>query len=222
MPRRIEARKGRILRRIYDRLCEVYGPQHWWPAETPFEVMVGTILVQNTNWANVEKAIQALKDRKCLSLNALRALSENELAGLIRPAGTFRVKARRLRNLLDLIAGWGSVTRMARAPLDVLRRKLLDVNGVGPETADSILLYARQKPVFVVDAYTRRLLDRHGFPEGRAGYDDIQALFMRHCPRDVRVYNEYHALIVRLGKDFKGLDAVRRKEYPLKAAHFFL
>jgi endonuclease-3 related protein len=186
--------------------------------------MVGAILVQNTNWMNVEKAIRALKDRRLLSVNRLLALSENDLAELIRPAGYFRVKSRRLRNFLNFLAVryGGDVRGMARQSLEMLRIELLAVNGIGPETADSILLYALKKPAFVVDAYTRRLFVRHGFSEGRADYHDVQALFTRHLPQDVRLYNEYHALIVRLGKDHKGADADCRKDYPLEERIFFL
>jgi len=209
---------------IFETLLKTYGPQDWWPAETPFEVMVGAILVQNTNWTNVERAITALKARKLLDLGRLRALSDSELADLIRPAGYFRVKARRLRNLLDFLASacGGNIRRMADFPVEVLRQQLLSVNGIGPETADSILLYALDKPVFVVDAYTRRLLNRHGFPEAASDYQKIQSLFTTHLAPDARLFNEYHALIVRLGKDFKGAAAADEKTYPLRGTKFFL
>jgi endonuclease-3 related protein len=220
----MDSRKGRIIRAIYARLLEVYGPQHWWPAETPFEVIVGAILVQNTNWGNVEKAISMLMTRKVLSCEKLLALSSDDLAQLVRPAGYFRVKERRLRNALQFMARRyrGSTARMARRPLMDMRQELLAVNGIGPETADSILLYALHKPVFVVDAYTRRLLSRHGFPEGTADYANIQALFMRHLPLEEKIFNEYHALIVRLGKDFKGGETVGRNDYSLQNKNLFL
>ncbi len=219
-----EFNRGRIIRAMYDRLLAVYGPQSWWPARTAIEVMVGAVLVQNTNWANVERAIRSLNGRGLLNFQRLHVLPEHELAELIRPAGYFRVKARRLRNLLDFLAGecGGDIKRLARKPVEPLRKALLGVNGIGPETADSILLYALHKPVFVVDAYSRRLLKRHGFSEWDADYGDVQSLFMAHLPREEKIYNEYHALIVRLGKDYKNEKSVREGPYPLEDSFFFL
>jgi endonuclease-3 related protein len=193
-----------ILDEIYGRLLEKFGPQHWWPGESPFEVMVGAILTQNTNWGNVERAIQNLKAHKMLSPAALHKISAAELAPLIRPAGYFNVKARRLKNFIEFLFEkyGGNLKKMAGEPWPQLRHKLLDVNGVGPETADSILLYAFEKPVFVVDAYTRRMLYRHNLIGKDADYHAIQELFMVHLDHDVAIFNEYHALIVRLGKDY--------------------
>lgn len=193
----------RRLMEIYRRLYAHFGPQHWWPGETPFEVVVGAVLTQNTNWQNVERAIANLKAAGLLSLEALRGLSLEELARLIRPAGYFNLKARRLRSLLDLIAGelGGRLERLWEPPLERSRERLLSVWGVGPETADSILLYAGGQPVFVIDAYTFRILGRHGLARQGMDYHQLQALFMDHLPRDPALYNEYHALLVRLGKE---------------------
>ena len=193
-----------LLARIYDRLWAKFGPQSWWPAETPFEVIVGAILTQNTNWGNVEKALINLKKHRILSPPRLRSIPIARLATLIRPAGYFNVKARRLKNFIGFLFRefGGDLAAMRRESLETLRIKLLQVNGIGPETANSILLYAFEKPVFVVDAYTRRLLYRHGMIPPGAGYEDIQKLFHANLETDGKVFNEYHALLVRLGKDF--------------------
>lgn len=221
--RRID-RKEKVLLSIYHRLLDVYGPQGWWPARTPFEVMVGAILVQNTNWTNVEKVIADLRRRRLLSLPSLDRLPGRELSALIKPAGYFNIKAKRLKSFLTFFKQkyGGSIVRMKARPLAGLREELLDVYGVGPETADSILLYALGKPVFVVDTYTRRLLLRHGFPEGNGTYDEVQGLFMRHLPCKVHIYKEYHALIVRLGKSFKSPADAQRPDYPLNDIKFFI
>ena len=181
-----------------------YGPLHWWPGETPFEVMVGAILTQNTVWTNVEKAILNLKKAKVLEPHKLLRLSDAKLAQLIRPAGYFRVKTKRLKNFLKFLVEEcnGDITKLKRQPLKVLRHKLLAVNGVGPETADSILLYALDKPVFVIDAYTKRILSRHYLAKKEATYEDLQQFFMDHLKPDVAYYNEYHAQFVNIGKDF--------------------
>ena len=197
-------RVDRIFVLMYRRLLECFGPQHWWPAETRFEVIIGAVLTQNTNWGNVEKAIERMRSAGCLEPAVLRELPEDRLAFLIKPAGYFNIKARRLKNFIRFFFSEynGSVSEMKKERVDILRRKLLNVNGIGPETADSILLYALDKPIFVVDAYTRRLLLRHGIISSDASYDDIQKVFMLHLDRSVRMFNEYHALIVRLGKDY--------------------
>lgn len=185
-------------------LYKKFGPQHWWPGDTPFEVAVGAILTQNTNWSNVEKAITNLKKARALSAAAMSRLSHEELAALIKPAGYFNVKAKRLRSFLDFLNSEysGSISSMKKADAVVLRHQLLGVNGIGPETADSILLYALDKPVFVIDAYTKRILSRHGIMEADADYNQYQQLFHASFENDTRLFNEYHALIVRLGKDF--------------------
>jgi len=181
-----------------------FGPRGWWPGQTPFEVMVGAVLTQNTNWKNVERAIGNLKEADALSPEAMLAMSPARLASLIKPAGYFRVKAKRLRNFLKYFVESydGSARRMARRELAELRPELLAVNGVGPETADSILLYALKKPIFVIDAYTKRILSRHGLCAEEDAYDELQELFMDRLAEDVPLYNEYHALIVETGKDF--------------------
>ncbi len=188
---------------LYEALYRRWGPQGWWPAKTPFETVVGAILTQNTAWTNVERAIANLRSADALSPDALRALPPERLAELIRPAGYFNVKARRLRAFLDrLFAEFGgSLDRLFKVPTDSLRRLLLSIHGIGPETADSILLYAAERPVFVADAYTRRALVRHGWAAPDASYDALTQFFSRRLPRDTALFNEYHALIVQLGKE---------------------
>lgn len=191
--------------RPHDLLLARHGPQHWWPGETPFEVMVGAVLTQNTAWGNVEKAIARLKAADALACPAMLALADHELAELIRPAGYFNVKAKRLKALCAFLAERGvadAPERLAgQGSLPELRRDLLAVHGIGEETADSILLYALGLPSFVVDAYTRRTFGRLGLLAGSERYGEIQRRFEARLPRDVRLYNEYHALIVRLGKE---------------------
>jgi endonuclease-3 related protein len=192
------------LSKAYEQLYESFGPQHWWPGESPFEVLIGAVLVQNTSWRNVERAIANLREANPMEPRALYAIEERELAELIRPAGYFQVKARRLRNLLKLINEQynGSLEAMLRVDLVTLREELLGVNGIGPETADAILLYAADKPTFVVDTYTHRILARHGWIGYEAGYDEIKDYFESSLSQDVKLYNEYHALLVRVGKDY--------------------
>jgi len=199
----IKATKA-TLTTVYERLLKDFGPQKWWPAQTRFEVIVGAILTQNTNWTNVEKALIKLKDKKVLSPRALKDISAQKLAYLIKPAGYFNVKARRLKNFINFLFEEydGDLKKMARKDSVLLRRQLLDVNGIGPETADSILLYAFDRPVFVVDAYTKRILYRHNMVDQKADYHEIQDIFMNTLEHDVKLFNEYHALIVRLGKDY--------------------
>jgi len=189
------------LQEVYDRLLAAFGPQHWWPGESPFEVMVGAVLVQNTAWKNVEKAINTLKDEDLLEPHALYRVPVEELEEWIRPAGYYRIKARRLRNLLQfLITRYhGSLEAMFRNDVPTLREELLSVNGIGPETADSILLYAGGLPTFVIDTYTHRVLARHGWIGFDADYYELQDHFDSALPKDAALYNEYHALLVRLG-----------------------
>ncbi len=198
-------RHSKPLKRIFETLYRFYGPQGWWPADTKFEVIVGAILTQNTAWANVEKAISNLKAANALSSNRLfRDLSTRKIASLIRPAGYYNVKALRLKHftrfLQDKYAG--SLTALSRRKTGGLRKELLAVNGIGPETCDSILLYAFARPVFVIDAYTRRVFSRHKFFKEDIGYDDAQRFFMANLPKERALFNEFHALIVRLAKDF--------------------
>jgi endonuclease-3 related protein len=190
------------LRVIYSKLHSCFGPQYWWPGETPFEVAVGAILTQNTNWGNVEKAIGNIRSAGALYARPLCEMPVGKLAGLIRPAGYFNIKAKRLKNFIALLTGvyGGSMKRMAKGELPVLRKQLLGVNGIGPETADSILLYALEKPVFVVDAYTKRVLSRHNIMQHDEPYEAFQELFHAHLPKDVGLFNEYHALFVRVAK----------------------
>ncbi|MCZ6602117.1 MAG: endonuclease III domain-containing protein [Planctomycetota bacterium] len=208
MRRRAPRRSRRVTRSdldtIYRKLSSHFGPMNWWPGDTPFEMIVGAILTQNTAWRNVVLAIRNLKEARALSPRALRGLSEAKVARLIRPSGYFRVKARRLRSFIDFLyeRHQGSLARMFRRPLPQLREELLGVSGIGPETADSILLYAGGMPSFVVDAYTRRVFGRHYFLGEDASYEETKSLFEENLPVDVPLFNEYHALIVNLGKDF--------------------
>lgn len=192
------------LEHLYRIIYEHFGPQGWWPGESPFEVVVGAILTQNTNWKNVEKAITNLRDAGLLSLPALLELPQALLAEYIRPAGYYNVKAGRLRNLLTLIEEQydGSLEALLALPLEVLREQLLGVKGIGPETADSIALYAAGKPIFVVDTYTHRILLRHNLIDEDTDYHALQELFMDSLPVDVGLYGEFHALLVRTGNQF--------------------
>ncbi len=194
---------SRELRAIYRTLFKAYGPQHWWPGDTAFEVMVGAVLTQNTSWSNVERAIANLKRERLLTHFRLYGISTRRLASHIRPSGYFNIKARRLKNLIEFVqnAYGGSLRKMFAEDPSVLRQKLLGVNGIGHETADSILLYAGGKPFFVVDAYTKRVFNRHGFIAADAPYHTVQKLFMENLGKNLVLYNEYHALIVRVGKE---------------------
>ncbi|MCX6357039.1 MAG: endonuclease III domain-containing protein [Candidatus Aureabacteria bacterium] len=185
-------------------LLDAFGPQGWWPAETPCEVIVGAILTQNTAWANVERAIVNLKQARLLSIAGLRRIPRHALARFIKPSGYFNQKAIKLKAFIAFLDReyHGSLKMMAREGTPALRQKLLGVHGIGPETADSILLDAFGRPVFVVDAYTVRIVTRHGFMRGGAKYHEVQEFFMERLPRRAKLYNEYHALIVRLGKEW--------------------
>jgi endonuclease-3 related protein len=207
-----------VLGDYYDALFRAHGAQNWWPARSRFEVIVGSILTQNTSWTNVERAIVALRREKLLSVRALEEISEGVLAELIRSSGYFRQKARKLKAFVHFLRTnyQGSLDKMFRAPTAVLREQLLSVHGIGPETADSILLYAGNHPVFVVDAYTRRLLQRHGHADERDTYEEIRELFQRSLPADARLFNEYHALIVHTGKHFCRTKEPRCSECPLQ------
>ena len=186
-----------LLMELFDTLLKRYGALHWWPADTPFEVCVGAILTQNTNWLNVEKAIVNLKREGLLSVDALFDIDQERLAELIRPSGFFNVKSARLKGFVGwLLERYGSLDAMFSVEWRVLREELVAVRGIGPETCDSILLYAGEKPSFVVDAYTRRLLSRLGLVREEDDYHQVRALFMELLPPDVQLFNEYHALIV--------------------------
>jgi endonuclease III related protein len=192
------------LGEYYETLYNALGPQHWWPARTAFEVIVGAILTQSTAWTNVERAITNLKREKMLTPSALERIPAGRLAQLVRPSGYFRQKARKLKAFVRFLRQTygGSLARMFRAPTPELREKLLAVHGIGPETADSILLYAGGHAVFVVDAYTKRVLQRHGWAEARTKYEEMQTLFEKQVPRDAQRFNEFHALLVQVGKNW--------------------
>lgn len=194
------------IKKIYQVLYNYYGPQHWWPGESPFEIMVGAVLTQNTSWQNVKKAINNIKTRNLLYPQKLFKIPLHRLAQIIKPCGFYKLKARRLKNLLRfLMENYnGDVALLSNRNLKTaeLREKLLEIKGIGPETADSILLYALNRPVFVVDAYTRRVFSRHNFFSEDEKYSTIQQLFTENLPVAVQIYNEYHALIVQLAKEF--------------------
>jgi len=206
-----------ILLDIYNTLYKSFGPQRWWPGETPFEVAVGAILTQNTNWGNVEKAINNLKKHKVLNARLLLGMPHERLAALIKPAGYFNVKTKRLKEFLSFLVNHykGGMERMKTGDVHALRHDLLNVKGIGPETADSILLYALEKPVFVIDAYTKRVLSRHKIVPEDATYHELQDLFHNNLPADVRLFNEYHALFVMVGKHYCK-PKPRCEECPLK------
>jgi endonuclease-3 related protein len=192
-----------LLEELYRIMLSSFGPQGWWPGETSFEVALGAILTQNTNWANVARVIAGLKEAGLLAPGALRSLPEEELARRLRSAGYFNLKARRVRNFLNFLEGFqDSMEVLAQGDLENLRPALLKVKGIGPETADSILLYALHHPTFVVDAYTFRILSRHGLVDGPGSYEDLRQFFMDRVPPEVSRYQEYHALLVRVGKEF--------------------
>ncbi|MCK4910272.1 MAG: hypothetical protein KAR83_01455 [Thermodesulfovibrionales bacterium] len=203
---------------MYERLLESFGPQHWWPGDTPFEVAVGAVLTQNTNWGNVELAIGNLKRARKLGAKSIHTMNKVELASLIRPAGYFNVKTKRLKNFTGfLLSGYGgSMIRLARKGLSELRHELLQVNGIGPETADSIILYALEKPVFVIDAYTRRVLSRHGVMEAGEDYESFRRLFEENLEHDTQMFNEFHALFVAVGKHYCRPKNPRCSECPIK------
>ena len=194
--------KSEILMTIYRKLFQTYGPRHWWPGESSFEVMVGAILTQNTSWRNVEKAILKLKEKGVLNPRGIHCLKKPQLASLIKSSGYYRIKADRLKSFVDFLFKEydGDLKKMGRMRLEGLRGKLLQVNGIGPETADSILLYGLKKPIFVIDTYTKRILSRHGIISEKAAYEEVQKLFMNHLSLDEKLFNEYHALLVHLGK----------------------
>lgn len=193
------------LQWLNDRLHDHYGPQQWWPADTPFEVMVGAILTQNTAWTNVEKAVANLKANRALSPKTIAEAPHNTLAEWIRPSGYFNIKARRLKNLCSWLLEPGRAEQLEQLPTEPLRQALLSVNGVGPETADDIVLYAYHRPVFVIDAYTRRLFSRLDLIHGDEGYEVLREFVEEtfgRTKKQVRLYNELHALIVAHAKDF--------------------
>jgi len=203
-------REDKLFLKIFKYLYKFYGPQDWWPAKTKLEVIIGAILTQNTAWSNVEKAIKNLKKYNLISADKLYKIKVDKLAQLIKPSGYYNIKAVRVKNFINFLFGQyqGSLHKMFREKDGVLRDRLLSVKGLGPETVDSILLYAADKPIFVVDAYTKRIFSRHHLVNRNDSYQDIQNKFMRCLKHDPYLFGEYHALIVELGKN-----ACRKKPY---------
>ena len=191
----------RTARSLHDRLLERYGGQGWWPADTPFEVVVGAVLTQNAAWTNVEYALANLRAAGALTPGGILALSPRKLGTLIRPSGYYNVKAKRLQSVCRFVRDHGGVEALAQWGTHELREALLAVHGIGRETADDILLYGFHRPVFVIDAYTRRIFSRLGHFDGGEGYEALRAAFERALPEDPELYKEYHALIVRHAKE---------------------
>lgn len=194
---------GIRLQNIYDKLLIYYGNQDWWPADSRLECALGAILTQNTSWKNVEKAIKNIKSQMDITIENLTLISTNELSELIKPSGFYKQKAARVKRLINFINEYygGEIENMKHEDCSTIRRRLLTINGIGPETADCILLYALDKPVFVIDRYTYRLLYRHGLVEKETNYTEMQKIFMDSVERETEVYGEYHALIVAVGKN---------------------
>ena len=205
------------LMRYFAAMSGTLGPMHWWPARTPFEVIAGAILTQNTSWGNVERAIANLRSARMLTPSSIAAARTSRLAALVRPSGYFRQKAVKLKAFVRFLQReyGGSLKRMFNTPTGELREKLLSVHGIGPETADSILLYAGNHPVFVVDAYTHRIFARHGITGGKPDYEHVRALFEAALPRDAQLLNEFHALVVNTGKNWCRKSKPRCAECPL-------
>ena len=217
-----QAAQGRAsLQKIYEILNGYFGNLRWWPGDSPFEVIVGAILTQNTAWKNVEAALDQLKARDLLHPERLLHIADTHLADLIRPAGYYRVKTKRLKAFLNFLNQeyQDNLDALFAEDLWILRNKLLSVHGVGEETADSILLYGGGKPVFVIDAYTRRILQRHGIIADNARYADIQALFMTSMPPSAPLFNQYHALLVNTGKQFCRKKNPKCNLCPLQSSH---
>lgn len=211
------------LREAYVLMRARFGHQHWWPAETPFEVCVGAILVQNTNWINTERAIKQLKARQLLEPRQLYALPEAELAELIRPSGSYQVKAKRLRNFLHVLVDVfeADLGKLFAGDMSVVRKRLLDIHGIGPETADCMLLYAGGHASFVIDAYTRRIFQRHGWYSDKTSYDDLKELCEQHLQKtdqaeEMDYWQDYHAQLVQIGKTYCRSQKPKCEECPLK------
>jgi endonuclease-3 related protein len=209
---------GELLR-YYEAMSKALGPMHWWPAQTPFEVIVGAILTQSTAWGNVERAIANLRAARLLTPSTMLGISTPRLAALVRPSGYFRQKAKKLKAFVRFLQdGYGgSLQRLFLTPTLELREKLLSVHGIGPETADSILLYAGNHPVFVVDAYTHRIFGRHGITDGKPDYERVRALIETSIPTKPELFNEFHALIVNIGKNWCRKSTPRCEECPLRS-----
>lgn len=206
------------IKEAYERLYAHFGPQHWWPGESAFEVIVGAILTQNTAWTNVEKAIANLKHAELIDPTRMQRARVARIAQLVRPSGYYNLKARKLKAFVDFLLERyrGSLKRLFRTPAAQLRAELLDVYGIGPETADSIILYAANQPVFVIDAYTRRIAARLGWARAGAAYDELQELFTARLARDAHLFGEYHALLIALGKEYCRKRETRCELCPLR------
>lgn len=194
------AHQGAPFQQIYRMLDDAHGPQYWWPGDTPFEVMVGAILTQNTAWTNVERAVHNLQRSGLLTPQAIIEVERGQLAQQVRPSGYFNVKSERLVNFCEWLLAQGGESTLSKWPTDKLRNGLLGIKGIGPETADDILLYAFHRPVFVIDAYTRRIFSRLGLLEAKAGYESLRHRFESALGHDAALFNQYHALIVRHAK----------------------
>jgi len=214
---RADSTSGPTLMRYFMAMSQALGPMQWWPAKTPFEVIVGAILTQNTSWTNVERAIANLRSAQMLTPSTITSARLSKLALLVRPSGYFRQKAKKLKAFVRFLQReyGGSLKRMFDTPTEILRGKLLSVHGIGPETADSILLYAGNHPVFVVDAYTHRIFGRHGITDGKPQYERVRALLEAALPRDSQLFNEFHALVVNTGKNWCRKKEPRCAECPL-------
>jgi len=192
-----------MLQQIYQKLYDHFGPQNWWPAETPFEVIIGAILTQNTTWSNVEKAIENLEKQGLIGPEKLHKIENKDLEKLIISSGYYRQKTKKIKNFTSFL--WekydGKLKKLLELPSSRLREELLSIKGIGKETADSIILYAADKPVFVIDNYTKRVLSRVGITQEK-NYDKLQELFHDKLPQDTQLFNEFHALLVNLGKDY--------------------
>ena len=212
-----DSSSGPTLMRYFMAMSQALGPMQWWPAKTPFEVIVGAILTQNTSWTNVERAIANLRSAQMLTPSTITSARLSKLALLVRPSGYFRQKAKKLKAFVRFLQReyGGSLKRMFDTPTEILRGKLLSVHGIGPETADSILLYAGNHPVFVVDAYTHRIFGRHGITDGKPQYERVRALLEAALPRDSQLFNEFHALVVNTGKNWCRKKEPRCAECPL-------
>ncbi|MCX7913229.1 MAG: hypothetical protein N2511_01445 [Thermodesulfovibrionales bacterium] len=193
-----------MLLEIFSKLYSFYGPQNWWPAESSFEVAIGAILTQNISWENAKRAIENLKRENLLNPKALREIPIKRLSELIKPSGYYNIKSKKIKAFVDFVYEYsnGNLEKFKDINIDLLRSLLLSVYGIGPETADSILLYSLEKPIFVVDIYTKRVFSRHNLINHEATYDEIQRLVHSKLQRDSKLYNEYHALLVKVGKDY--------------------
>jgi endonuclease-3 related protein len=200
----VNGARGKLLQEIFDRLQEAFGPQNWWPAETPFEVILGAILTQNTAWKNVARAIANLRENNVLNFERISEIPAPQLAVLVRPSGFYNEKAKKIKGFCDYILKnrAGDLGGFLSLDLELLRAELLGIRGIGPETADSIVLYAAFKPSFVVDAYTYRIFSRHGWVPEEVAYEDLRSYFMEALEPDVAFFQEFHALLVRTGHLF--------------------